>query len=686
MQVETPWASCFLTRLLILYLERIGKGETIPYDRLMEGPGFFSRIEEPKAFLKNYNNWVPYHVLRNLIWAAEKANGNKEVSYLAARDCFRSHDGPPLIGILAHLIRDEKEGVLSSHLWAGGYTNYLKLQCLDPAGATGLEVNLLARFREDVEPQIGSIHLIRGCYEGMMRLFPRVEEAVCEEVLSQLKIETVLDEFPGHAIEKKGDLLVIKEARSGREIAEARTIYLRSESAPLIPALLQSEEDLVLPPQKESVTLLTPQVEEDNRAWRHEKRACQIVRGGVLRAGPLSYSLQEGKIFNAPYSRFRFTWKTKEAERGERERPMRPEVISLFFEHMRELRESQQCFLKYTIENEVLAQVNEQLRQPPPREWGLFGIVGKSAKMQKLLEQIQLIGPSDSTVLIVGETGTGKELLAKAIHQLSLRQDRSFYAVNCAALTESLLESELFGYEKGAFTGAAAQKKGIFETAQGGTLFLDEIGEISLNMQAKLLRVLEEQEIQRIGGRETIPIDIRVLSATNRNLEECVATGKFRSDLYYRLNVISLHIPPLRERREDIPLLATYFVNLFSKKQRKESFTLTREALGALMSHAWPGNIRQLRNVIERAVVLGRDQVITPEDLTLPGREPSEKEEEEPVKFHDAVDSYKRSIVEQALDRTGGNQTRAAELLGLQRTYLVRLIRIMNLRSDRLLP
>jgi transcriptional regulator with PAS, ATPase and Fis domain len=335
------------------------------------------------------------------------------------------------------------------------------------------------------------------------------------------------------------------------------------------------------------------------------------------------------------------------------------------------------------MENRVLAQANEALRNAIQKEGEFYGIIGNSPGMRALFEQIELISQAASTILIVGETGTGKELLAKAIHQSSPRRDRKFYAINCAALTENLLESELFGYEKGAFTGALSQKKGIFETAHGGTLFLDEVGEISLAMQAKLLRVLEEQEIQRVGGRETISIDVRIISATNKELKEMVAAGTFRSDLFYRLHVISLAIPPLRERPEDLLLLVDRFLNLFSQKCKKEKPGLTREAAALLASYRWPGNVRQLKNVIERAVVLDRDQVIRPDDILLPEEASLKKMAGYPQLFHEALDHHRRSIIEEALQKTGGNQTKAAELLGLQRTYLARLIRTLNIQSQR---
>jgi len=262
-----------------------------------------------------------------------------------------------------------------------------------------------------------------------------------------------------------------------------------------------------------------------------------------------------------------------------------------------------------------------------------------------------------------------------------LRRNRKFLAINCAAIPESLLEAELFGYEKGAFTGALSQKKGILETVNGGTLFLDEVGEIPSSMQVKLLRVLEEQEIQRVGSRETIHIDVRIISATNEDLKELVASGRFRSDLYYRLYVITFKVPPLRERLDDLVLLVDHYLDLFSRKCKKQKPVITREAITVLTNHQWPGNIRELKNVIERAVVMDRDKQITREDIILPEDvQPFPKVETgEPQPFHESIEGHKRYVIEDALKKSGGNQSKAAQLLGLQRTYLARLIRQLNI-------
>jgi formate hydrogenlyase transcriptional activator len=243
-------------------------------------------------------------------------------------------------------------------------------------------------------------------------------------------------------------------------------------------------------------------------------------------------------------------------------------------------------------------------------EYNFEDIVGSSSALRKALEQVSIVAPTDSTVLLVGETGTGKELIARAIHNLSTRRDRTFVRLNCAAIPSGLMESELFGYEKGAFTGALAQKRGRIELAHEGSLFLDEIGDIGPDLQPKLLRVLQEREFERLGSNRTVKVDVRLIAATNRDLLVMVNKEQFREDLYYRLNVFPIHIPPLRDRREDIPLLVHYFVSLLSRKMRKSIRIIPREAMEAMVNWPWPGNVRELQNFVERSVILTRDETL----------------------------------------------------------------------------
>ncbi|PWT87402.1 MAG: sigma-54-dependent Fis family transcriptional regulator [Acidobacteria bacterium] len=305
-------------------------------------------------------------------------------------------------------------------------------------------------------------------------------------------------------------------------------------------------------------------------------------------------------------------------------------------------------------------------------------IVGDSATMRKTFDVISRIAPTDSTILICGESGTGKELAARAIHLNSSRAKKPFVAINCAALAETLLESELFGHEKGAFTGAIAQKKGKLEIANGGTLFLDEVSEIAPVLQAKFLRFLQEREFERVGGTKPIPVDIRVIAATNRNLEDAIQAGSFRKDFFFRLNVVTLQMPCLRERRDDIPLLANYFIAKYGKKMQRKVKAISPQALDLLMRYDWPGNVRELENVIERAIVLGAAEEILPEDLpeNLMDRGTACAS---PARFHEAIHEAKRRVVREALDRTGGNHSEAAKLLGLHPNYLYRLMHNLGL-------
>ncbi len=307
-------------------------------------------------------------------------------------------------------------------------------------------------------------------------------------------------------------------------------------------------------------------------------------------------------------------------------------------------------------------------------------MVGESPAMRAIFRQIDKIGPSEATILILGESGTGKELVARAIHASSPRAARPFVAINCATLSETLLESELFGHEKGAFTGAVAQKRGKLELAEGGTLFLDEIGEVAPLLQAKLLRVLQEREFERVGGVKTLRANIRVIAATNRDLEEQVRTHQFRQDLYFRLNVIAIRMPALRDRREDIPLLADYFLQQFAAKSGRPISGFAPAARACMATYYWPGNVRELENTVERAVVLGSSEFVLPEDLPESLLETWQPPDTEEGGYHEQVRLSKRQIIIRALEECGGNQVQAARSLGLNPTYLSRLIRNLDLR------
>jgi nitrogen regulation protein NR(I) len=363
-----------------------------------------------------------------------------------------------------------------------------------------------------------------------------------------------------------------------------------------------------------------------------------------------------------------------------------------------------------------LRKENVMLRMQLKRKYDFKGLIGDSPAMQAVFGLIEKIANTDSTVLISGESGTGKELVAKTVHfNNSDRAQGPFVPINCAAIPKDLLESELFGHEKGAFTGAVNTRIGRFELAQGGTLFLDEVGELDPSLQAKLLRAIQEREFERVGGVRTIKIDVRILAATNKDLEKAVRDGLFREDLYYRLNVIPLHLPPLRKRIEDIPLLVDNFVHEFSKRRKRELFSFSRDAMACLLHYRWPGNVRELENLIERLSILVPGPVVNIADLPeklhqLPLPEitdvPTAAEPQSPLPFsvkedvpaagrygiaipdaginlNDVVDTMERNLILRALERTGGVRSKAAMLLGLNRTTLLEKMKKMAIEAPK---
>jgi len=337
--------------------------------------------------------------------------------------------------------------------------------------------------------------------------------------------------------------------------------------------------------------------------------------------------------------------------------------------------------LSKALERETLREQNRFLRSEARER--LVEIVTVNPAMKQLLQLAQRAAASNSTILLLGESGTGKEVLARSVHRWSPRAEQPFVVVNCVAIPDQLLESDLFGHEKGAFTGAYQLKKGKFEIADGGTVFLDEIGELPAGLQAKLLRVLQDHAFERVGGTRSIRADIRVIAATNTDLDRAVSEGRFRDDLYYRLNVVSLKLPPLRDRREDLPILIDHFLNKYALELKKPAKKVTPEALDCLLGYAWPGNVRELENVIERAMVLSAGDEIGVESLPLQIAAGPRREAFRGKGFHSAVKEFKRWMIQDALKRSHGNQTKAAELLGLQRTYLAKLVRLLDIKPAR---
>ncbi len=328
------------------------------------------------------------------------------------------------------------------------------------------------------------------------------------------------------------------------------------------------------------------------------------------------------------------------------------------------------------LEERRLRLENELLRQELEKRYHFHDLIGKSPKMQELFDLLRRIAASESTVLLQGESGTGKELVARAIHSMSPRQAKPFVALNCGGLTETLLESELFGHVRGAFTGAVADKKGLFQMAHGGTLFLDEIGETPPSMQVKLLRALEAREIRPVGGTQPISVDVRIIAATNRDLEAAVQAGTFRADLFYRLNVIAITLPPLRERLEDLPLLVEHFLTKYNAKLKKRIREVSPEALALLLDYPWPGNIRELENCIERAVVLTRGEILLPEALPPQIRLQGKKV---PVEAQGPLEELIRQAILKALIQTNGNRRQAARLLGIPERTLYRRLKAYGL-------
>jgi Nif-specific regulatory protein len=308
-----------------------------------------------------------------------------------------------------------------------------------------------------------------------------------------------------------------------------------------------------------------------------------------------------------------------------------------------------------------------------------YQIMGESIGIKKVISDALKVANSKTSTLILGESGTGKELLARLIHQAGPRKDKPMIVINCAALPETLLEAELFGHEKGAFTGAMTRKIGKFELADGGTLFLDEIGEMTSGMQAKLLRVLQEGLFYRVGGNIPISVDVRVLSATNRDISQEIADGRFREDLYYRLNVVQIHMPALRDMKEDIPRLSEHFLHIFKQERGLPQLVISEKAMGKMLEYDWPGNVRELGNALERAVVMGNGKEILPEDLPIYGPKTSRPDMQVGLTLKEAVDKFKKEFIELNLRHTDGNRTKASKIMDVQRTYLSRLIVKYNL-------
>jgi len=670
--------------------DRYGTKAAVDYLALLQGIEGFEVPPDPKAFLRDVSNWVPLGVLRELHLQAERISGRKDIAYLAARTYFE-HGREELLSlfeIIFRVLNDVRSVVICSHLWATVQTNYLKLQSFETP-EPDRPLYMLAQFGPSARPTVGSMHLVRGIAEGFPRLYSFIEDLHCLEEISQLRIEDVLREFPEYRLTTRGNHLTIHHQASAQPVVEARRAPLAAEVIPLSPDFALEPPDVVVPPMRGgTLRVLTNREELDPREVARATAAYRIVRPGTIGKDGLSYAFEQDRVYDAPYSRFRFAW-------TERPRPqaalpveqVRRQVSELLFAYLKQVRQTQTRVIQANIEKSRLVLENIRLRREVEREYSFAGIVGQSKPMQDLFGLIRSIAETDVSVLIQGETGTGKELIARAIHYNGPRRTRRFVAVNCGSLAETLLQSELFGHEKGAFTGADARRKGIFEVADGGTLFLDEIGEISPATQVKLLRVLQDGEFQRVGGTETIRVNVRILSATNQQVEEMVRAGRFRQDLYYRLNVFPVRVPPLCERVEDIPLLVSHVIEAANRTLRKAVRGVSPEAMSLLIAYAWPGNVRELENVIQRMMVVAKAETLGLEDLPREIRGEDAAPRKKTKDLHElaraSTELVEKQTILEALAKTGRNVTRAAQALGVSRATLQNKMKAYGLRKPK---
>ena len=690
MEKTQPWITCYLTDILLEYVkETVEDKSAIDYPSLFKGIEGFEIPPHPEAFLTDVNNWVPLSVLRELEIQCEKISGKKDIAYHAAKAYFTpgKKQLSSLLEIIVQVLNDVRSTLIFANTWGASQTNYLKLQSFEKQGNNG-QLYMLSQFDAKARPGIGAINLVRGFCEGFPRLYPFIQEVHCINEISQMRLEDLVGEFPHTSAARERHLIVIRLRSSGETIAKATRVMLTSETVTLSQEFMQIPRDAaVVAEQEGQIEVLTRQVENDpRRRETTQSFVYQITAPGVLSHGPLMYSLQEGQIYNAPYSRFRIMVKEKPVhDRKISAENLRKEVSKLLFEHLRAAKQAHTQIAQISTEKRQLALENIRLRQEVEREYSFSGIIGQSNQIQELFALIRSIAETDVAVLLQGETGTGKELIARAIHYNSRRKAKRFVALNCGALSLTLLESELFGHEKGAFTGAIGQKKGIFEAANGGTLFLDEIGDITPTTQVKLLRVLQEGELQRVGGTDTIKVDVRIIAATNQNLDDLVNEGRFRQDLYYRLKVFPVMVPPLRDRREDIPLLVSHFIEKFKHSMHREITGVSPQAMSVLIAQNWLGNIRELENSIQRMMVVAKSEVLDVADLPIEirGREseskPASKDLKE-ISRESAEIAEKRAILD-ALEKTGGNVTKAAKSLGTSRATLQNKMKQYRLRD-----
>ena len=688
---KQPWVGCFLSHVLVTYMEETARGEkSIDYPGLFQGIQGFEIPPDPALFLKDVGNWVPLKVLRELLSQCEKISGKKDIAYHAARAYFEPNkkQRPSLFEIIGRVLYDVRALLICADLWASVQTNYLKLQSFEGQGPRS-DLYLLTQFQENARPGVGSMHFLRGTCEGFIRLSSFIDDDQFTEELSQLQIEHIIREFPAFETASEEDRLSIRHRTSQQPIVEAVKVPLRCEVIPLSREFTSKMHDtMVVSPQNGRIPVLTNIEETDPQKRSHAPCAYKIIKSGVVSDGALSYSFKKDQVYNAPYSRLRVVSKERPEPRREVSAEyIRREIVELLFAYLNQAREAHMRMIQYNIEKRRPTLENIHRRREMERDYSLAGIVSKSQKMQDLGQLVRSIAETDVTVLVYGETGTGKELIARAIHYNSPRRTKRFVAVNCGSLTETLLESELFGHEKGAFTGAITQRKGIFEVADAGTLFLDEVSEIPPSTQVKLLRVLQEGEFQRVGGTDTIKVNVRIVAATNQILDELITQGRFRKDLYYRLNVVPVAVPTLRERTEDIPLLMSHFINKCNQKMNKRTSGVSPQAMALFMAYSWPGNIRELENVIQRMMVVAPSEILDVQDVPPEIRG---KEDEPRVRTKDLKDVARasagiaeKSVILNALAEAQWNVTQTARSLGVSRATLQTKMKMYGLRHSK---
>ena len=706
-----PWITCLQSGILIRHLETRypEQASKVDLQRVMGAAESFQEIQDARAFLTDASNWIPHSVFRELIKSCELATGQKDFTYQAALAYYETvkTQSPTLIETIAILLNDVESMFRSVGDWASAYTNYLQLQSFIRPDEVQTS-HILSHYLPPVDPGLGNMNLVQGNIEGIAKLDPTVETVACEEIYSQMRLETLVNEFgDAYNVSSKNDRITVARRSTGDVVIVGRAITLVPELVPVKqdrgPAPQPHEEQLIaiIDPQNRLTVWTVGDTSRPPKDLAPNPEslctAVRIERGGTLSAGSLSTTIKTGAIYSAPYTHYRLRWTNRSPLADDAAAAVsRSQLLTdrrafahRLFAHLRNLQATHRHTLTMFLRNVELAQENVQLREELAASQEAGGIIGKSQAIRDLVALIQTIAPSDTTVLITGETGTGKELAARLIHQLSRRKDRRFVAVNCGALPETLLESELFGHEKGSFTGAIAQKKGKFELAEGGTLFLDEIGDISPAVQVKLLRVIQEREFQRVGGTSDLKANVRLIAATNRDLIAMMEQKQFRQDLFYRLNVIQLYVPALRERPEDIAELARHFAQRFAEKIGKSIAGLSPDALQLCLLYKWPGNIRELENVLERAVTLAPEgkKWITPDLLPSNLRSTAEpapsvdiaelidhiewdallKTLEKSGSLTELLNHVEWTITRRAVAEYGGNKSRAAKVLG--RTY-----------------